>query len=91
MSQTTQISVSINGAVELTGTNRNYIYELIATGELVTAVLGRRRVILVESLRQAMMRRMSAEPVSSKLSKEMARRASLPRKPRLASGAGQAG
>jgi hypothetical protein len=89
MSRTPPISVSINGAVDLTGTNRNYIYELIAAGELATALLGRRRVILVDSLREAMMRRMSTSPVSSELSGEMARRASLRRKPNRVRGTPQ--
>ena len=81
-SEVTPISVSINDAAKLIGGNRNDVYNLIAAGELETAVLGRRRLIFIESLRKAMTRRMSAAPVSSALSEEMARRARLPREPR---------
>lgn len=46
------ISVDIEDAVRATGTTRNHIYEAIRTGQLKTALVGKRRLVLYESLEQ---------------------------------------
>jgi excisionase family DNA binding protein len=45
------ISVRIPDAVRLTGLSRSKIYQLIATGDIETAKVGRSTIIPVQSLR----------------------------------------
>jgi hypothetical protein len=51
------ISVRIPAAVAMTGLSRSRIYELIATGEIRIAKDRRSTLILVSSLREAVLRR----------------------------------
>ncbi len=45
------ISVKVPDAVRMTGLSRSRIYELIASGDIEAAKLGRSTVVLVSSLR----------------------------------------
>lgn len=47
-----RIAVRINEACRLTGLGRTSIYALIASGRLESRSVGRRRLILVSSLRE---------------------------------------
>ncbi|WP_410052172.1 helix-turn-helix domain-containing protein [Bradyrhizobium sp. SZCCHNS30571] len=42
----------MNEASEVTGLGRTKLYELIATGHLITTTVGRRRLVLVSSLQE---------------------------------------
>jgi excisionase family DNA binding protein len=45
-----RLSCTINEACEATGLGRTKLYELIATDQLITATVGRRRLVMVRSL-----------------------------------------
>ncbi len=47
-----QLAVSINDTVRALGLGRTTIYEMIADGRLETIKLGRRRLVIVESIRR---------------------------------------
>jgi hypothetical protein len=46
------IGVSVSQAVELSGLSRSYIWILIKVGRLKTVSVGRRRIIVYQSLRE---------------------------------------
>lgn len=50
------VSVSIPAAATFTGLPRTTIYDLIASGDLRTAKIGKRRVVLFDSLREVVRR-----------------------------------
>ncbi|MBV9931319.1 MAG: helix-turn-helix domain-containing protein [Alphaproteobacteria bacterium] len=45
------ITCSVQDATKLSGLSRSYLYELIAADRIITKKLGRRRLVLVSSLR----------------------------------------
>lgn len=45
-----RLSCTIDEACEATGLGRTKLYELIATGQLITTTVGRRRLVMVRSL-----------------------------------------
>jgi excisionase family DNA binding protein len=45
-----RLSCTINEACEATGLGRTKLYELIATDQLITTTVGRRRLVMVRSL-----------------------------------------
>ena len=45
-----RLSCTIEEACEVTGLGRTKVYELIGSGQLVTATIGRRRLVMVRSL-----------------------------------------
>lgn len=57
------ISVRISDAVAMTGFSRSRLYELIASGEIRIAKDRRSTLILVASLREAVLRRVVGEAV----------------------------
>ena len=67
------ISVSIEEGMRLTGWGRNFLYALIATGEVLSATAGRRRTLDYKSLRKAAESRMRAG-IAPELSHKMAAR-----------------
>ncbi len=49
--QLTPLSVSVEDAARVVGYSRSGVYELIASGELKTFKIGRRRLILMSELK----------------------------------------
>lgn len=45
------LTVSVNEAIAMIGIGRTRLYELIASGDIKTVKIGRRRLVQVESLR----------------------------------------
>jgi excisionase family DNA binding protein len=45
-----RLSCTIDEACKATGLGRTKLYELIATGQLITTTVGRRRLVMVRSL-----------------------------------------
>jgi excisionase family DNA binding protein len=45
-----RLSCTIEEACEATGLGRTKLYELMATGQLVTTTVGRRRLVIIRSL-----------------------------------------
>jgi excisionase family DNA binding protein len=45
-----RLSCTIDEACEATGLGRTKLYELVATGQLITTTVGRRRLVMVRSL-----------------------------------------
>ena len=45
-----RLSCTIDEACEATGLGRTKLYELIGAGQLITATVGRRRLVIVRSL-----------------------------------------
>jgi len=48
------IAATINRACELSGLGRSTIYELVKSGRLKSSTIGKRRLILVDSLREVL-------------------------------------
>ena len=48
------ITATINGACELSGLGRSTIYELVKSGRLKSSTIGKRRLILLDSLREVL-------------------------------------
>jgi len=55
-----RISCTIDEACEATGLGRTKLYELIGSGQLITTTIGRRRLVVVRSLRALLDPTMSA-------------------------------
>jgi excisionase family DNA binding protein len=58
---TQRLTCTINEACEATGLGRTKLYELIGTGHLATTTVGRRRLVLMNSL-LALLEASSSEP-----------------------------
>jgi excisionase family DNA binding protein len=74
MQQEGKPSGTVKQAVERTGLNRNEIYKLIASGEVLTAKFGRKRILDFPSLDAAIAKRMQPGAIDPDLSKLMATR-----------------
>jgi excisionase family DNA binding protein len=54
-----RLTCTISEACEVTGLGRTTLYELIGTGRLRTTTVGRRRLVVIESLLALLKRKMS--------------------------------
>ena len=68
------VAVPIRKGCELTGLTAPTIYKLIRSGEVLTAKMGRARLIDWPSLKTAVARRMGHNPVDAATSAEFRRR-----------------